>query len=191
MDNEKTKPLSQEAVETAVNKAVNDVQGVPDNIKKQLTTEVTSISQEEEKTGQEMKMPTPEELVANSSMAIITNRKHLSKLLPKLGKKAMYRAVMAALDLPKEGEQVKLVTNDEKMAFRLMQSTVRAIYTVLFYHTSEQIIKKHNEEQTKKKEAAECQEPKSQSDGSESTKTKKQEKSESTSQQAQTETSKQ
>lgn len=130
----------------------------------ELLTEVTSIAAEEERTGQTIPVPTPEELVANSSMAIIANRKHLSRVLPNLGKKAMQRAILAALDLPKDGEPVRLVGNDEKLAFRLMQSTIRAMYTVLFYHTSEEIIKKHKEEQAKK-EAEQCQERNSQSDG--------------------------
>jgi hypothetical protein len=123
--------------------------------KKEILTEVTSIAQEEQRTGKSIPMPSPEELVANSSMAIIANRKHLANIMPKLGKKALQRAVLAAIDLPKDGEPVRLLGDDEKMAFRLMQSTIRAMFTVLFYHTSEEIIKKHKEEQSKKEDAHE------------------------------------
>jgi hypothetical protein len=117
-----------------------------------LTTQVMSLADEEERLGEKLEMPSPEQLVANASMGIIANRKHLAGVLNGLGKKAIVRATMAALDLPKEGEPVRLVSKEEKLAFRLMQSTIRAMFTVLFYHTSEEIINKHKEEQKAKEE---------------------------------------
>lgn len=116
--------------------------------KKEVVTEVTSIAAEEERTGEKINTPpTPEELVSKSGMSIIMNRQHLKGILPKLGKKALQRLLLASLDLPAEGVQVKLISNEEKLAFRLCQSTIRAMFTVMFYHTSEEIIKKHKEKE--------------------------------------------
>lgn len=112
----------------------------------EIKTEVTTIAQEEERTGEKIETPpTPEELVAKSSMSILMNRKHLKSILPSLGKKAKDRIILALLDLPTDDVPVKLVGKEEKVAFRLGQSIVRAMFTVMFYHTSEQIIKKHKE----------------------------------------------
>lgn len=149
MEDKKESPIPQEKLDKAVKETVQKMGGLPQNMKDTLT-EVTSVAKEEDRTGETIPMPTPEQLVANSSSAIIANRKHLANVLPKLGKKAMQRIILASLDLPKEGEVVRLQKDEEKLAFRLMQSTIRAMYTVLFYHTSEEIIKKHKEEQANK-----------------------------------------
>jgi len=150
-----------------------EVRHIP-KVEENIETEVTTIAKEEERTGEKIETPpTPEELVAKSSMSIIMNRKHLNTLLPKLGKKAMQRVIMASMDLPAEGIKVKLVKEEEKLAFRLCQSIQRAMFTVMFYHTSEQIMEKHKQKINKEKE--ECQTDKeptqnSQLDGSEKVK---------------------
>jgi hypothetical protein len=130
---------------------LTDAKNVSDSMAEEVTR-VTSIAEEEAKTGQKIAVPTPEELVAKSSMSIIANRKHLGSLLPKLGKKAKDRLILALLDLPADGQPVKLVSSEEKVAYRLGQSIVRAMFTVMFYHTSEEIIKKHKAEQANKQE---------------------------------------
>lgn len=123
--------------------------------KKEVLTEVTTIAKEEEKTGQKINLPTPEELVANASGNMIRGKKELSLLLPKLGKKALQRVILAGMDLPAEKIPVRLISKEEKYAFGIIQNMISSRFLIMQHHISQEL--------QKQKEANSCKETKSSS----------------------------
>lgn len=117
-------------------------------VQTEVQTEVTTIAKEEKKTGQKINVPTPEELVANAQGNMIRGKKELSLLLPKMGKKAMQRAILAGLDLPTGGIPVKLRTKEEKYAFGVIQNMISSRFLVMQHHISQEL--------KKQKEANSC-----------------------------------
>ena len=92
----------------------------------QPVTEVTTVTQEEEKTGQKIDIPSPEELVARASSSVIANLQGLRKLIHAknggsyvISRKGMNRVMEAIFDLPTEGQKVMLQGREEKHAFLL------------------------------------------------------------------------
>jgi len=126
------------------------IQDVQIKTTEENTTRVTSIAQEEERLGQKVKMPSIEELVSRAGIATIQDRKRLSQILPNLGKKSMQRAILAGLDLPTEGLPVKLRTDEEKVAFVLIQKLISSRFILMQNHISQEL--------RKQKEKEECQE---------------------------------
>lgn len=94
------------------------------NVNKEVLTEVTTIAEQEAKSGQKI-IPenlTQEELVKRASLSLMRSRKQLAEVFGRLSKKATIRLVLAAFDLPQEGLPVYLVNQDEKLGFALAQS---------------------------------------------------------------------
>ena len=97
-------------------------------------TEVTSVAQEEEKTGQKIDIPSAEELVARASSAVIANLQAWRKLVHAknggqyvISRKGMNRITEAIFDLPTEGQRVMLQGREEKHAFFIGQNLMRPI----------------------------------------------------------------
>jgi len=120
-----------------------------------LLTKVTSIAEEEEKTGQKIDIPSPEKLVSNAAMALINCRKQISMLLPNMSKKAINRAVVAMLDIPTDGIPVELKTKEEKLMFDLGQKAINSRFLIVQHHVSQQIKQKKEEDKAKEKLEAE------------------------------------
>jgi len=129
-----------------------------DKVKKEIKTEVTSIRQEEKKTGQTIKMPSPEEMIAKASASFMANRRHLSQLFPKLSSKAKNRTIMAILDLPQEDLHVPLKKDDERLAFAIGQRMLADRFLMTQYYMMEQ--RKKDIEESKQKLADEAKENK-------------------------------
>lgn len=115
----------------------------------QLKTEVTSIVEEEERTGQKIEIPSADELVARASSSMIINRKHLGDIISKrngtkfnLNRKAMTRVMMSILDLPTGNLPVHLKTEEEKLAFALGQRMISDRFIIMQHHISEEMKKR-------------------------------------------------
>lgn len=110
--------------------------------KQEILTEVTSIAEEEKKTGTKINVPKPEELVARASSSLIANQRYLANLLDKkeggtkyvISRKGMNRVLNAILALPVEGIPVKLQSNEEKAAFAIGQNIVRDMFIIMANH---------------------------------------------------------
>lgn len=124
-------------------------------------TEVTSIAKEEEKTGQKIDIPSPEELVARASSSVIANLQALRRIIHArqgnsyaVSRKGMNRIMEAIFDLPTEGQTVMLQGKDEKMAFILGQNLMRNMFILTQHHINEEIRKRKEAELNQKQEEA-------------------------------------
>lgn len=120
----------------------------------EVTTEVTSIQQEEEKTGQQIKVPSPEELVARASSSMIVNKKLLNELVSgktgnkyKVSRKSLCRILLSILDLPTGGLPVNLKSQEEKLGFALGQKMIADRFILTQHHISQEMKKREMEKQ--------------------------------------------
>lgn len=127
----------------------------------QPVTEVTSIAQEEEKSGQKIEMPSPEEMVARASSSVIANLQALSKIVNaregtgyKISRKGMNRILLSIFDLPTEGQRVMLQGQEEKFAFAIGQNLMRSLFILMQNHVNEEIRKRKEAELAKADQAA-------------------------------------
>lgn len=125
----------------------------------EVLTEVTSIAQEEQKTGVRQEMPTAEELVARASTSMIVNMKKVEQLIfgkgqagrdYKISRKGMNRVLLSILSLPTGGVPVTLQTNEEKLAFALGQRLISDRFILMQDHISKTIRQQalQNQQQT-------------------------------------------
>lgn len=98
--------------------------------KPELLTEVTSIAQEEAKTGQKIAIPTEEELVAKHSQLHLTSFQHFGRLFKDLSAKQKLRVMLAVLDLPQDKIPVMLKTDAEKAAFVFGQQAISSRFVL-------------------------------------------------------------
>jgi hypothetical protein len=113
-----------------------------------VLTEVTSIRQEELKTGKEIPVPSAEKLVMNAIFGIEKNKKLVYSLVSEMPKKQILRALVAALDLPTDKVPVYLKQEKEKALFATLQQAQQQKFIVINHHVN-QLIK---EEKLKQKE---------------------------------------
>lgn len=109
-------------------------------IVKQVNTEVTSIAEEEARTGQKIDVPRGENLVAIMAQELIRCRKQIAEIIPNMSKRAIHRATMAYLDLPTNDVPVYLNTDDEKKLFALGQRAIMARMVVIQHHATKMAI---------------------------------------------------
>lgn len=104
-----------------------------------VLTEVTSIRQEELKTGKEIPVPNAETLVRNSIIGIEKNKQIVYSLISEMSKKQIQRAVVAALDLPMDKVPVYLKTDKEKALYATLQQATQQKFIVIKYHIDQLI----------------------------------------------------
>ncbi len=118
----------------------------PETTAAPVTTQVTSIAKEEQKSGVKANLPSAEELVARASSSIIVNTKRLNDLIEgkgpsqkyKISRGGMNRVLLAILNLPTEGLPVNLKSEEEKLAFALGQRLISDRFVLTQYHVSEE-----------------------------------------------------
>ena len=120
---------------------LNNSDVIQDVTQKVLTTEVTSIAQEEVNTGIEANIPDAEELNSRAISSYIRNIKMLSDLINsrnggsyKISRKGMNRVLTSILQLPQDGLRVTLRGEVEKQAFVLGQRIIADRYLATHYH---------------------------------------------------------
>lgn len=123
---------------------LNDNDTTQDVKNKILTTEVTSIAREEQRTGVSQPMPTGEELYQRAMSSFIRNMKHLNDLMNKtkgsgsnshvISRKGMNRLLNSIIQLPMDGLPVTLQGEEEKMAFALGQRLLSDRFIITQYH---------------------------------------------------------
>lgn len=108
-------------------------------IVKEVNTEVTSIAQEEKRTGTKIEVPKAEQLVAMASASLLRSRKAANTIMPIMSKKQLMRAVNAILDLPMDGVPVFLKTEAEKQLFAFGQRAISDRYVIITHHIKQAI----------------------------------------------------
>jgi len=122
-------------------------------------TEVTSVAQEEEKTGKKIEVPSPEELVAKASSNVIANLQLMKRIIGAkngssyvISRKGMNRVMESIFDLPTEGQKVMLQGREEKQAFFVGQNLMRSLFILMQNHINEEIRKRREAEALKVEE---------------------------------------
>lgn len=121
-------------------------------IVEQINAEVTSIAQEEARTGQTIPVPQGEQLVTSMSMELMRCRKEISTLLPTMSKKSIHRSTMAYLDLPTDGVPVYLKTDEEKKLFAYGQRAIMARMVIIQHHVNKLALEAKANQQAKESE---------------------------------------
>lgn len=99
---------------------MNQVNAEAETKKKEVLTEVTSVHQEELKTGEEAKI-TPEQMQDLAVRDYFAGMMTISKELSTLSNRGVRRLMIALLQLPHSDEPVKLVSAEEKRLFGIGQ----------------------------------------------------------------------
>lgn len=118
-------------------------------------TEVTSIAKEEAKTGQEVKVPSVEELVSRAQMSFIINKKKFSEVFNSLSGRGKNRVMASVLDLPMDGLPVYLKGDAEKLGFALGQRILSDRFLITQHHINEEVKRIREEKEAKKSEIKE------------------------------------
>lgn len=135
----------------------DDMQDIQRKAAEENLTQVTSIAEEEKRTGKKIDVPNPEELVARASSSLIVNQQHLSNIVNRrsggtkytISRKGMNRVINAILGLPTDGVPVRLQSDAEKAAFAIGQNIVRDMFVIMANHAfSEAKKSKENSLQT-------------------------------------------
>lgn len=117
---------------------MSETEGVEKNLDEQpeIVTKVTSVAQEELKTGEKFELPAPEVIANNAMAAYIKATQQLAKKLSdsSISKVSMAKGVLAGLDLPQEDVPVHLKTRDEVEIFDLMQTAINTRFILTQYH---------------------------------------------------------
>lgn len=116
---------------------------------KDTVTEVTSVAAEEEKTGQKINVPSPEELVKRANISYIQNLKALEQLISArqgsgylISRKGMNRLLLSILSLPMDDMKVGLQGVEEKYGFGVGQRLIADRFLLTQHHISEEIKKR-------------------------------------------------
>ena len=121
---------------------------------KQLTTEVTSIAQEEARTGQKIETPSADNLAARASASFIRNRQCFNQYFSELSARGKTRVMNAVLDLPADGVPVYLKDDLEKKTFAVGQRVVSDRFIITQHHIVKEV-RKQREAIAKAKSEAE------------------------------------
>lgn len=130
----------------------NNEQSTTEVKQEQVLTEVTSIAQEEEKSGQKIELPSFEEMARRASTSFITNKAKLAHVFTNLSGRGKDRVMSAIMDLPTEGIPVFLRKDEEKLAFAIGQRMIADRFVIMQFHIKQEHDRrqKMNEEQLNK-----------------------------------------
>ena len=109
-------------------------------------TEVTSIAQEEERTGQKINVPSAEDLVARANVSFIQNLTILTQIIEQhrggkytVSRKGMNRLLTSILQLPMDDLKVGLQTKEEKLGFAIGQRCIADRFLLTQHHISQEL----------------------------------------------------
>lgn len=100
----------------------------------EIKTEVTSIANEEAKTGTKIETPSAEKLLSLASSSFLKNRRSFNTLFSELSARGKTRVMNAVLDLPTDGVPVLLKDEKEKGAFGIGQRVIADRFIITYYH---------------------------------------------------------
>lgn len=151
MSNEKENLLEQ-ANESLLDSS-SSVEEVADKTvrNKESVTRVTTIAEEEEKSGEKINVASAEELVAKANLSYITSLTRLEQKFARLSSKAKTRALISILSLPMGELPVKLKSQEEIDCFGLGQRIQADRFIILQHSINEQMKRLREAEENRKK----------------------------------------
>jgi hypothetical protein len=144
---------------------------VKPEVAQERLTEVTSIADEEKKTGEKIRVPSPEELVARASASLFQNKRLIGPIFGQLSKKATLRALNAIFSLPEDGVRVDFKSQAEEAAFAIGQAMTRDIFLIMQHHIFQKR-KEIAEQVAKDQQATQQQSPEPSNEDTTNTQTK-------------------
>lgn len=118
----------------------------------ELITEVTSVAQEEERTGVKIETPTADELATRAGASFIRNRRLFHEKFLELSSRGKVRVMNSVLDLPADGVPVFLKSKEEKVAFAIGQRLIADRFMITQHYISLEAKKRHAAAEEKKNE---------------------------------------
>lgn len=151
----------------------DDMQDVQRKAAEETLTQVTSIAEEEKRTGKKIDVPNPEELVARASSSLIVNQQHLSNIVNRrnggtkytISRKGMNRVMNAILGLPTEGVPVRLQGPAEQAAFAVGQNIIRDMFVIMANHAFSEAKKAKENSGQQEQTNANVEQPTQQTEG--------------------------
>lgn len=106
----------------------------------QILTEVTSIADQEQKTGVKVDLPSADELVRRAIGNFHTNIRRFNGVFKNLSARSKGRVMNAVLDLPLNVEAVPVLlkSEEEKLAFGLGQRIIADRFIITYHHIIEE-----------------------------------------------------
>lgn len=129
--------------------------------KSEIMTEVTSIAEQEQKSGKQIMNINSEQLIHMSSMNMVVTLSKLEKLLKNMSAKQIRQAVIGGLDFPKDNLPVKWVEKKGKIvtpkpgyadivdAFMMIQRVISDRFVLTQKHVIDQIRQIKDKESSK------------------------------------------
>ena len=123
--------------------------------KKEVITEVTSVAEEEKKTGQKIEVPPEKQLIEMASASHINSLVRLEQEFTKLSGRGKSRALIAILAMPTDGIPVRLQSDNEKLCFALGQRVIADRFILTQYHINQEVMKQKAEREKAQAETPE------------------------------------
>jgi hypothetical protein len=101
------------------------------NKPKEVLTTVTSVAQEEIRTGEKIEVPNAQKLVELAHASFIKNKIILANSFPKLSSRQKNRVFLAALEMPMDSVPVHLKTAEEQKCFGVAQRLISDRFIIL------------------------------------------------------------
>lgn len=142
-----------ETTEEALREEYKELEKQDAEAEQQFDATVTTIAEEEKKTGQPVALD-PEMLKQKAISDYLFGIQYIQKNAMKMGKRALIRSLVAILQMP-EGKKMpsKLKTREEQLLFAMGQKSLAGRFTLVY----DQII--NNIQQNRMEEAAQQQAP--------------------------------
>jgi len=113
---------------------------------KEVLTEVTTIAEQEAKTGETiLPQMTEEEFVKKASISYFKNRRLFAQYFAELSSRGKTRVMSAILDIPTEGVPVFLKEDTEKIAYSIGQQVQQARFIIIQHEVGKEIKKRKAE----------------------------------------------
>lgn len=122
----------------------------PTTTPKELTTEVTSVAQEELKTGVKIQTPNADDLARKAGISFIRSRKAFNEVFSGLSARGKTRVMNAVLDLPTDGVPVFLRGEQEKLGFALGQRVITDRFVITQHHIVQEVKRQRAEAEATK-----------------------------------------
>lgn len=114
--------------------------------KKVIKTQVTSLAAEDAKNGTKTPLPSAEEMVSRASASLMQKRIQLHQVASQLSRKQFLRVLAAATDIPTEGLPVLLKSENEKVAYALLQRIQADKFIIIQKHITDEMKRLKNQE---------------------------------------------
>ena len=136
---------------------LQNIEEEEENLGKNVT-KVESIHTLSKKSGDEIILPSAEELVAKASASLFYTRDQIKDRMMSMSKKEIIRSVVAFLSLPEDGIPVLLKAQSEKQLFMMGQRAIQDIFVVMYHVATKAALEERIRKELEAKESTTSEE---------------------------------